>query len=178
MVDPKFLDNRNVIDEYKGLPNEEIVRLVQAKSLPFGICMQHLEGDYNLGTVLRNANGFGAREFFYLGGRKQWDRRSSMGTQHYTKMQFLRDVEDLRKLKDRYRFICVENGVGGKDISKHKWEPNSLLIFGEASRGVLPEVIEMSDAIVEIAQYGSVRSINVGTASGIAMHLAATSLAG
>ncbi len=44
------------------------------------------------------------------------------------------------------------------------------MIFGEEGEGVTPEMLELADHVVSIKQYGSVRSMNVGTTSGIAMY--------
>jgi tRNA G18 (ribose-2'-O)-methylase SpoU len=44
------------------------------------------------------------------------------------------------------------------------------MIFGEEQRGLSPMALGMADDIVYIPQLGSVRSLNVGTASGIVMY--------
>ena len=43
------------------------------------------------------------------------------------------------------------------------------MIFGEESQGLTEEMLKLCDYAVEITQYGSVRSLNVGTSSGIVM---------
>ena len=50
------------------------------------------------------------------------------------------------------------------------WPENSLMIFGEEGIGLSDEMLSLADHIVSITQYGSVRSMNVGTTSGIAMY--------
>jgi tRNA G18 (ribose-2'-O)-methylase SpoU len=44
------------------------------------------------------------------------------------------------------------------------------MCFGEEGTGLSKETMELCDIVVHITQYGSVRSLNVGTASGIAMY--------
>ena len=44
------------------------------------------------------------------------------------------------------------------------------MIFGEEGLGLTKEILELADYVVSIKQYGSVRSMNVGTTSGIAMY--------
>jgi tRNA G18 (ribose-2'-O)-methylase SpoU len=44
------------------------------------------------------------------------------------------------------------------------------MIFGQEGPGVPDELRERADVIVHIPQYGSIRSLNVGVAAGIAMH--------
>jgi tRNA G18 (ribose-2'-O)-methylase SpoU len=43
-------------------------------------------------------------------------------------------------------------------------------MFGEEQRGLSPEALALADEVVYIPMTGSVRSLNVGTASGIAMY--------
>ena len=51
-----------------------------------------------------------------------------------------------------------------------EWPENSLMIFGEEGIGISEEMMSLADHVVSITQYGSVRSMNVGTTSGIAMY--------
>jgi tRNA G18 (ribose-2'-O)-methylase SpoU len=44
------------------------------------------------------------------------------------------------------------------------------MIFGQEQIGVPTEILNICNDILYIPQYGSVRSINVGTASGILMN--------
>jgi tRNA G18 (ribose-2'-O)-methylase SpoU len=50
------------------------------------------------------------------------------------------------------------------------WPKNTLMCFGQEQMGLPPEIIDRCQNVVYIKQYGSVRSLNVGTASGIAMY--------
>ena len=45
-----------------------------------------------------------------------------------------------------------------------------VLVFGQEGPGLTPEMLAACDAVVEIAQFGSTRSINAGAAAAIAMH--------
>jgi tRNA G18 (ribose-2'-O)-methylase SpoU len=44
------------------------------------------------------------------------------------------------------------------------------MIFGQEQIGIPKEVLDMCDDVVYIRQFGTVRSLNVGTASGIVMY--------
>lgn len=48
--------------------------------------------------------------------------------------------------------------------------PKTLICLGQESTGLPQEIIEKCHKLVYIPQYGSVRSLNVGTAAGIAMY--------
>ena len=164
------LDTRNIIDEFKGMSNEEIRQILHDRSFHFGFAMSHVQGDFNLATVLRNANAFGAREAYYYGGKRQWDRRGSVGVHNYTFFQHLKTIDELKSLKERYTFIGIDNVPGSESLYEFDWPDNPLMIFGEEGSGLSQDILELCSKIVMIPQYGSVRSLNVGTASGIVMN--------
>ncbi len=167
--------NANVIDKYK---NDRLVRWttelvkkdLQQNSFPIAVLMENFAGDFNIGTVIRNANAFNAKEVFYL-GRKHYDRRGTVGTHNYTDITHLSSIEKLSELKERYTLVGLENSVDGAiAMDKFEWPSNPLLIIGEEGIGITPETLSLCDSCVYISQYGSVRSLNAGVASGIALN--------
>ena len=167
----------NVQDKYREWLPELIKKDIQANTFPYAVLMQHWQGDFNIATLIRNANAFGAREVFYV-GRKHIDKRGTVGTHHYTDVNFLKTNEEVLALKDKYTFVALENNhERSQSIVNFVWPENPLLIFGEETSGVTADLLEQCHSIVHIPQFGSVRSINVGTASGIAMHNLVTHLA-
>ncbi len=164
-----WLSYRNVIDEFKGLPTEEIRSVLRRTALPFAVCFENFLGDFNLATGARNANAFNASEIFYVGNKKI-DRRGMMGIQNYHDIQHLSTIDDLLKLKDRYVFIGIDNVPGSVPMYDYVYPRNAMLIFGEEGTGLTPMMQSYCKDVVFIPQYGSVRSLNCGTASGIAMN--------
>lgn len=163
----------NVLDELKTKTVEEIKEYCVTKCFPAALAMRHVTGDFNLGTVLRNANFFGFKEVFYIGGSKQWDRRSAVGTQHYTNIIHCKtDAEFFAKVKPYYFTIAMECNVEIKTypITEFKWPLTAVIIFGEEQQGLPLDFLHECLAVVTIPQNGSVRSLNVGTASGIAAY--------
>ena len=159
----------NVADHFKDKTVEEIKQTLRATANPFAVCFEHVIGDFNLGTGIRNANAFNAKEVFYVGNKK-WDRRSAVGVHNYTEVQWLSDLEDFKKLAERYVIVGIDNVPGSVPISTYQFSPNTLFVFGEEGVGLTPGMQAMCKDIVEIPMYGSVRSLNCGTASGIVMH--------
>lgn len=160
---------RNVADHFKDMPDEQIKESLQKTSHPFAVCFEHWIGDFNLGTGIRNANAFNAREVFYLGDKK-WDRRSAVGVYNYTKVQWLPTVKKLMELMNDYIFVGIDNVAGSVPLSSYRWMPNTLMVFGEEGVGLTPAMQSLCKDIVAIEMFGSVRSLNCGVASGIVMH--------
>jgi len=162
----------NVVDQYKGMTTEEIKNEIQKLTLPFAPIMMQIHGDFNFSTLIRNGNAFGAQEIFYYGPRKKFDKRGAIGSYHYSDVIYLSSINQIIDLRSKYSHFIAMDIIPGVStpLKEHKWEPNSLLFFGEEQQGLQPEILEICDKVVHIEQRGSVRSVNVGTASGIAMH--------
>lgn len=166
------IDNRNIIDDFKSLPTEVIKEKLLKSAFPFATCMTHWKGDYNIGMLVRNTNAFGGERVFYL-GKRRWDRRHSVGAQHYTEVEHI-DIDQLADLRDRYYIVGVDNIEGSIPVETFEWpyDKRILILFGEEKEGLSyePKIIDLCDCIVSIEQFGSVRSMNAGCSSAIILY--------
>lgn len=165
-------NSKNVIDYYKEWETDQIKADLDTRRLPFVVGFENLSGDFNKATGIRNANAFMAKESWIIGQRK-WDKRGAVGTQHYNHIKYSDDLNniylnhpDIRSM----RWVAIDNVPGAIPITHYEWKPDSFMIFGEEQRGLTSMALGMSDDVVYIPQLGSVRSLNVGTASGIVMY--------
>lgn len=160
----------NVLDFLKDLSVDEIKDYCSRNTVPSAMAMFHITGDFNLGTVIRNANFFGFEKVYYVGGSKQFDRRSTVGTHLYTPVEFYRTEEEFFDVvKSKYKIVAVENNINFNMIPYYEYDvfSPSVYVFGEEKRGISDEFLKRCDNILTIPSNGSVRSLNVGTASGI-----------
>lgn len=165
-------DKRNILDFYAYWENDAILADLDEKRFNYSVLCSNLYNDFNVGSIIRNANAFLASEVI-LYGRKKWDRRGAVGTQNYTHFKHVREETDLNDVFNKFDVIVgVDNLDNSKDISDYSWNSNvkTLICFGQEQVGLPEEVISACDELLYIRQYGSVRSLNVGTASGIAMY--------
>ena len=96
------------------------------------------------------------------------------GTQNYTPItHFPTEAEFWDYIAQRYVPIAVENNVNYPvlDAFTFAFPANSLFILGEEQAGLPDSVLQRCTHIVSIPAFGSVRSVNVGTASGVIMGL-------
>ena len=164
---------RNVVDKYKSMTDDMIREDLRSNFNNVAVCMEHLAGDFNISTLIRNANAFNIEKVYYL-GKRRIDRRGCVGTHHYTDIEHLSNgICDVVNLKDKYTFIAIDNNVGKThklhEFDWNKLEKPPLIFFGEEGCGLSEEILNLADYRIEIEQYGSVRSLNVGTASGIVL---------
>ncbi len=169
MEDLKRDDTRNVIDVFKYWTEEAIKADLRTKHHNFSVLVSNQFNDFNLGTVIRNANAFCAKEVIIY-GRKQYDKRGTVGSHLYTDLKHVKFQEEL-DLSDCL-VVGVDNIDGSVPIESFEWpaDKHVVMIFGQESTGLTPDLIAMCHHIVYIKQYGSVRSLNVGCASAITMY--------
>lgn len=167
---PPF-DNRNVADEFKGMTIEDIRKEMIERSLPFVAICQNLTGDFNISQIVRSMNAF-ALSTVWICGRKQWDKRGAVGTYHYIDVQHNPDIvsliESYRSMG--FRIVAAETGENAYSLPNYKWNYHTAVVFGEEGVGILPETLNLVDDIVQIPQFGTVRSFNVAGAAQMMMY--------
>ena len=165
------MDSRNIIDFYKYCENEAIIADLDSKRNDFVVAVERVNGDFNFSTVIRNANAFLARKV-YRAGKRQYDKRGAVGTHHYEHVGYDESIMNLinKYRGEGYRIVAIDNVGEAQDVRSYQWNKKSFMLFGEEGRGLSQEAIESADDIVYIPQLGSVRSLNLGTASGLAMY--------
>lgn len=161
-------EHYNVVDPYHYWTVEAINVDLDTKRHPFATLCVNLNNDFNIATVIRNSNAFLTKEVFFY-GKKKWDRRGAVGTHHYSHIHHLPEGSDLSAL-DHYTWVGVDNVPGSVPVEDFDWPDNTLMCFGQEKDGLPPEIIQRCQKVVYISQYGSVRSLNVGCASSIAMY--------
>ena len=164
-------DTRNVIDRYRYWTREAIVADLDQQRHSFHIAIENWEHDFNIGTVVRNANAFLAKAVHIVGKRK-WNRRGAMVTDRYQHVRHHPTVDDFIQWagNEALSVIGIDNVPGSEQIEKAEIPKNCVLVFGQEGPGLSEEMIDVSLKVLAITQYGSTRSINAGVASGIAMY--------
>jgi tRNA G18 (ribose-2'-O)-methylase SpoU len=173
-LDPDLLrtgDRRNVADRYRYWTVAAIVADLDAHRHDFGIAIENWRHDLNIGTVVRTANAFQAREVVIV-GRRRWNRRGAMVTDRYLHVRHLATPAELASYAESngYTLVAVDNLPGAVPLETTELPRNALLLFGQEGTGLSEEARDAAGWTVSIAQFGSTRSINAGVAAGIAMH--------
>ena len=162
------METRNIIDYYHYWKTEAIKADLDSKRHPFSILCLNIHGDFNIGTIIRNANAFLASKV-YIYGRKQFDRRGTVGTHAYENLKYVKEIDDLSFI-DNYNVVAVDNIGKADPIDDFIWPDNPLMVFGSEQVGIDDEkILRKCSKFVYIKQYGSTRSLNVGCASAITM---------
>ena len=172
--DPELLatgDRRNVVDRYRYWTLEAIVADLDARRHPFHVAIENWEHDFNIGTVVRNANAFLAAEV-HIVGRRRWNRRGAMVTDRYQHVRHHAMIDELAVwcAERNLPLIGIDNLPDSTPIETTELPEACVLLFGQEGPGLSDAARAAADRTCSIAQFGSTRSINAGVASGIAMH--------
>jgi tRNA G18 (ribose-2'-O)-methylase SpoU len=172
--DPELLthgDRRNVVDRYRYWKREAVVADLDTRRHDFHVAIENWQHDFNIGTVVRNANAFLAAEVHIVGLRR-WNRRGAMVTDRYQHVRHhptIGEFADWAAERD-LAVIGIDNLPGSKPMETTVLPRRCVLLFGQEGPGLSDAARAACSQLFSIAQYGSTRSINAGVASGIAMH--------
>ncbi|HET9611547.1 MAG TPA: TrmH family RNA methyltransferase [Acidimicrobiales bacterium] len=135
------------------------------------MAVENWRHDMNIGTVVRNANAFGAAAVHIVGHRR-WNRRGAMVTERYQHVRYQPTIEDLLgwASTEDLPLVGVDNLAGAVPIETVTLPRRCVLVFGQEGPGLSEPARAACTQVCSITMFGSTRSINAGVASGIAMH--------
>ena len=163
-------DTRNLVDEYKGLSNEQVFDALDKKRTGLEIAIENVEHDFNIGSIVRTANSFNVSKVHII-GRKKYNRRGAMCTDKYLEIIHHPTVADFLKTQENRELVAIENNTPrAKELHTKQFALNTTLIFGSENSGITEELLEKAADVRYIESFGSTRSVNVGAAAAIAMY--------
>lgn len=167
----EFGDTRNVIDRYRYWRMDAIVADLDTKRHAFHVAIENWQHDMNIGSIVRSANAFAA-DTVHIVGRRRWNKRGAMVTDRYQHVMHHATVDDLVAwaASEGIPIIAVDNVPGCVPMETFAWPERCVMLFGQEGPGLSDEAIAAAEAVVEITQYGSTRSINASAAAAVAMY--------
>ena len=172
--DPELLargDSRNVIDRYRYWSMAAIVADLDEHRHQFHVAIENWQHDMNIGSIVRSANAFAA-DTVHIIGRRRWNKRGAMVTDRYQHVVNHPDVESFLAWAREAGIpvLAVDNVEGSVPIETFDLPERCVLLFGQEGPGLSPEALAGADAVLEIVQFGSTRSINASAAAAVVMH--------
>ena len=158
--------NRLSVDEFKA-----------AGKLPVYVVLDNIRSQHNIGSVFRTCDAFRISHIFLCGitatPPSREIQKSALGATESVSWSYHESekalVDDLKK--EGFAIVSVEQASGS--ISPDKFEieevKRTALVFGNEVRGVSQEIINLSDACIEIPQFGTKHSFNVSVSAGIVL---------
>ena len=170
--DPELLkegDTRNVVDTYRYWSMEAIVADLDSKRHSFHVAIENWQHDLNIGSIVRTANAFLAKEVHII-GNKRWNRRGAMVTDRYQHVTHHPDISSFLEYIGKLPVIAIDNVPGCSKLEEFELPKECVFLFGQEGPGLSQEALDSASAVLEISQFGSTRSINASAAAAITMH--------
>ena len=164
----------------RKLLNEELDRLSvdafkKVDKIPFLVVLDNVRSLHNIGSVFRTADAFRLEGVYLCGITATPPHReihkTALGATESVHWEYREKTTDaVRELKEKgFLIYVVEQAEGAVLLDQIQLQGNQkyALIFGHEIRGVDQRVVDMSDACIEIPQFGTKHSLNVSVAAGI-----------
>jgi len=164
----------------KKLQNEELNRISveEFKSIdktPIIVVLDNIRSLNNIGSVFRTADSF-LLEGIYLCGitaqppHREIQKTALGATESVDWKHFPTTIDAVNDLKSKgYQIAAIEQTEDSTMLNQFSITKNEKLaiVFGNEVKGVEQEVIDNSDLVIEIPQYGTKHSLNISVSVGI-----------
>ena len=165
----------------KKLKNSELDRIdvstfKSIKKTPLIIILDNIRSLNNIGSIFRTSDAFLIEKIYLCGITATPPNRkitkTAIGSTETVEWEYINDINDLidNLINLEVKIWSVEQVVKStklQDLKSIDSKKKHALIFGNEIDGVSQEVINKSDGLIEINQYGTKHSLNISVAVGI-----------
>lgn len=171
--DTRVVLNKTIRDEERV-----IEKPVKKNNIFHGVLLDNIRSAWNVGSILRSADGFGFEHVYLCGITPTPDNeavsKTSLGAEDYLPWSYHKDAVKLTAglKKEGWRVIALEEGEGAKEIGRRSNvnSKKTVLVLGSEVTGVDPELLNQCDEILSIPMRGQKRSLNVAIAFSVAAY--------
>ena len=164
----------------RKLKNEELNRLTVQEfrneiKIPLIVILDNIRSMNNIGSVFRTGDAFKIEEILLCGitatPPNKEIHKTALGATESVNWRYVQETLDaVNDLKNKgYKIISVEQAENSISLFSLELEKNEkyAVIFGHEVKGVQQEVVNSSDLVTEIPQYGTKHSLNISVCAGI-----------
>lgn len=164
----------------RKLKNEELDRLSveeykSAEKSNLILILDNIRSLNNIGSVFRTADAFRIQKIFLCGITAKPPHRdiqkTALGATDSVEWAYEKETKDvLEKLKSKgVNILSIEQADKSCMLQDYKFNPNKTyaMVFGHEVQGVQQSIIDKSDAVIEIPQFGTKHSVNISVSVGI-----------
>ena len=164
----------------RKLKNEELNRISldefkSSQKTPLIIVLDNIRSLNNIGSVFRTADAFLIEAVYLCGITAQPPHReiqkTALGATETVNWKYFNSTIDaLKELKiNHFKIAAIEQTEDSEMLNDFTLSKNEKLavIFGNEVKGDEQEVIDISDTVIEIPQYGTKHSLNISVSCGV-----------
>ncbi|MBF9221918.1 RNA methyltransferase [Hymenobacter ruricola] len=158
--------NRLPVADFKSTPKS-----------PVALVLDNVRSMHNVGAIFRTADAFALQKIYLCGITPRPPHReitkTALGSEESMAWEYrVETVAAVAELKKSdYQVIAVEQTTGSVALPKFQPVPGRplALVLGNEVFGVDDAVLALCDLAVEIPQFGTKHSLNVGVAAGVVL---------
>ena len=164
----------------RKLKNEELDRLEvsefkAASKSPIIIILDNIRSLNNVGSVFRTSDAFLIEKIYLCGITAQPPhndiRKTALGSTETVDWEYTDNtIEIVEKLKTEGVKVCsIEQAENATMLNNFKPQLNTkyAFVFGNEVKGVAQDVVNASDVVIEIPQFGTKHSLNISVSCGV-----------
>ncbi|PTM07452.1 MAG: RNA methyltransferase [Bacteroidetes bacterium] len=164
----------------RKLKNSELDRLSiedfkHSKKTPLIVILDNIRSLNNIGSVFRTSDAFLIEKIYLCGITAKPPHKdihkTALGSTETVAWKYVEDTLDLVKsLQAKGVKICsIEQAEQATMLNDFKPESDTTyaIVFGNEVKGVQQDVVNASDVVIEIPQYGTKHSLNISVSCGV-----------
>jgi 23S rRNA (guanosine2251-2'-O)-methyltransferase len=167
--------NRKLKNE--ALHRKTISENIVSSKLNISIVLDNVRSAQNVGSVFRSSDAFNVATIYLCGitaiPPNKEILKTALGATESVKWEHHEDTESLinQLKKEDYCVLSIEQTSHATMLNNFSFSPtkNYALIFGNEVEGVGQHIIDMSNEVIEIPQFGSKHSLNIAVSAGIVL---------
>lgn len=134
------------------------------------LALDGIQDPGNLGTIIRIADWFGVTQIVCSEDSADVYNpkvvQSTMGSIARVRISYTDLQQWLKEQKDTAIYATV---LQGEDINRMKKISSGILLIGNESKGISPEILKLANATITIPRKGGAESLNAAVATGIVL---------
>ena len=146
------------------------------------LMLHDIRSVYNVGALFRTADAIGITSIILSGysptpidrfGRRRPDMaKSALGSEQAIPWEYVDDpLFKIQELKEAgYQIVGVEQDERSVDYKTVEKADRMVFVLGTETTGMIPELVQLCDTVVEIPMNGMKESLNVSVAAGIVLY--------
>lgn len=149
----------------------------QQRKFPITVVLDDIRSFNNVGSFFRTADAFNIEKIYLCGITPKPPHRdiqkTALGATETVAWEFRESIVELiSELKNAGKTICSVEQAEETLMLNHSDQIVSddlVLVFGNEVHGVNQSIIDLSDYIIEIPQFGTKHSLNVSVCAGVVL---------
>ena len=164
----------------RKLKNSELDRLSinefkESKKTPLIVILDNIRSLNNIGSVFRTSDAFLIEKIYLCGITAKPPHKdihkTALGSTDTVAWEYAENTLELvEKLKSKnVQIVSIEQVENATMLNDFQPETDTTyaIVFGNEVKGVQQEVINASDVVIEIPQYGTKHSLNISVSAGV-----------